>query len=237
MTPGAELPPLLRRLVGEAWATRTHVEERSTAQFERLASGLRALRAPPRLAEVAQRAASEERRHRALCGELAEAYGVPPGAEVAAGALAPAGLPPFETWVYTAVAHCCVAETESVATLTELVRAAGPPAVRVALVTIARDEVEHAQLGWAVVAWAAQQRPLAFLARWLPAMLESGGAPLYRAPPAGAGDERLRAHGVLPAPDKRRVFEATLEGVLLPGLARAGVDGAIARAWLSARAP
>jgi hypothetical protein len=141
-------------------------------------------------------------------------------------------LPAFETCLYAAVAHCCVAETESVATLTELIRAVGPDEVRSALVRIARDEVQHAQLGWAVVTWAVGLKPLGFLAAALPRMLEPGGGPLFRPSPAEADDERLRAHGVLPMHAKRSVFIDALEEVLLPGFARAGIDGASARAWL-----
>jgi len=232
VTHGLELSDPLRRLVGEAWAARTHVEEISAVQFGWLAEGLGELGAPARLVEVARRAAADEGRHRGLCADLASAYGVAPGPASEAARLAPAGVAAFEAAVYAAVAHCCVAETESVATLTELVRAAGPAEVRSALVAIAHDEVEHARLGWAVLTWAAQQRPLGFLARWLPAMLEPGAGPLFQGARAGADDERLRAHGVLPAASKRRVFTETFEQVLLPGLERAGVDGASARAWL-----
>lgn len=230
---GLELPEPVRQLVGDAWAARTHVEEIAAVQFARMAEGFETLKAPPKLAEVARAAVADESRHRALCADLALAYGVDPGSRAEAPWLAPGGLPPFETHVYAAVAHCCVAETESVATLTQLVRQAGPQEVRQALVEIARDEVEHAQLGWAVLAWAAQQRSLSFLGAFLPAMLQPGGGPLFRSVPEGADDVRLLSHGVLPAASKRQVFIEALEEVLLPGLERAGVDGAHARAWLA----
>ena len=229
---GLELPAPVRQYIGQAWAGRTHVEEISSVQFERLAAALRTLGAPAKLGEVASRAAGEEAQHRALCADLAHAYGVDPGPPAAAEPLAPAGLPVFEACLYTAVAHCCVAETESMATLTELVREAGPPEVRSALVSIARDEVQHAQLGWAIVTWAARERSLSFLAPFLPAMLEPGAAPLFDVTPGSADDPRLLLHGVLPARRKREVFTETFLEVLLPGLERVGIDSARARRWL-----
>lgn len=235
VTLGLTLPAPLRRFAGDAWATRTHVEETSAVQFERLASELEKLGAPRLLIDVASRAVTEEQEHRELCLSLAEAYGVEPGPRAEAATLAPPGLPAFERCVYAAVAHCCVAETESVATLTELISAAEPVQVRNTLVRIARDEVQHSRLGWAVLTWAARQKPLAFLGRALPAMLEPGAGPLFQPAPAEADDVRLRAHGVLPLAQKRRVFTEALDGVLLPGFARAGVDAQSARDWLNAR--
>lgn len=230
---GLELPPPLRQLVGESWAARTHVEEVSAVQFHRLAAQLTALSAPGKLIDVAALSVGDEGRHRELCALLAISYGVEPGPLAPAFPLAPPGMPAFEACLYAAVAHCCVAETESVATLTGLIGQAGSPEVRSALSTIARDEVQHAQLGWAIVAWAAQERSLSFLGRFLPGMLEPGAGPLFRPAPAGAEDPRLIPHGVLPAAQKRGVFITTLEEVLLPGLERVGIDARSARSWLA----
>lgn len=236
MTLGEALPVPVRELVAAAWAFRVEVERAATVQFERLAEGLEAVSAPGRLVEVAARAAAEERRHGALCGELAASY----GAQVAGDGpsplpLAPAGLSTFEGLCYAMVAHCCVAETESVATLTALIRRAGPPAVRQALVAIARDEVEHAQLGWAFLAWAGPRQPLGFLGPYVPRMLAPGADALFEAVALEGEDPRLVAHGVLPHALKRQVFRESLEEVVLPGLAAASVDGAPARRWLAER--
>ncbi len=100
-----------------------------------------------------------------------------------------------------------------------------------ALLIISRDEIEHAQLGWAVASWGAQQRSLSFLGKQLPAMLGPGAGPLFQPSPQGADDLRLREHGVLPLAQKRRVFDTTFLEVLLPGLERVGIDVARARAW------
>lgn len=229
---GLGLPGPVRQVAGEAWASRTHVEEISAVQFFRLSAELAALNASPRLLEVASRAVHDETRHRELCAELAQAYGVDPGPLARAPALAPAGLELFERCLYAAVAHCCVAETESMATLSTLVREAEPPEVRRALVAIARDEVEHAQLGWAIAAWAAKERSLSFLGRALPSMLEPGAGPLFRQAPPAADDGRLALHGVLPWSRRRQVFLSAFEEVLIPGWGRFGIDGAAAREWL-----
>lgn len=231
---GETLSREARRAVAEAWSFRAGVEAEATVQFERLAAGLVAVSAPERLVDAAQSASVEERRHGELCRELALAYGAEavvarPGAPW----LAPTNLVGLEALAYAVVAHCCVAETESVSTLSELVKAAGPPLVRRTLVSIARDEVGHAQLGWAFVAWAARVRSLAFLDQLLPRMVTPGAAPLFESGSAVEEDPRLIEHGVLPLPKRREVFCAALQEVVLPGLARAGVDGGPTKAWLA----
>jgi hypothetical protein len=47
--------------------------------------------------------------------------------------------------------------------------------------------------------------------------------------------KELLRHGVLPVGRKRKIFLATLEQVVLPGLEQFGIDAARARAWLRAR--
>ena len=93
----------------------------------------------------------------------------------------------------------------------------------------------QAQLGWAIVTWAARERSLSFLDRFLPAMLEPGAAPLFDATPGHADDPRLLLHGVLPAARKRAVFTETFLEVLLPGLERVGIASTQARRWLERR--
>ncbi len=229
-----ELPGGLKALVASAWAFRARVEADATVQFQRLAASLEAAGAPARLVQVARLAVEEEARHRGLCDRLARAYGGGglQGTPEPPPPLAPAGLTGRAALAYAVVAHCCIAETESVATLTLLIPRAGPPEVKQALQAIARDEVEHAQLGWAALTWLGADR-LDFLEPWLPAMLEPGAGPLFRAPPAGAEDPRLVAHGVLPAAEKKEVFLEAMEGVVLPGLKRAGIPGDSARRWIA----
>jgi hypothetical protein len=120
------------------------------------------------------------------------------------------------------------------ATLTELLfRGAGE--VEQAVREIARDEVAHAQLGWAHLAREAQLIGVAFLGPRLPAMLTgSVDAALFKpASDPSLEDPALVSVGVLPHSLKRQVFLRTLDEVVLPGLHGLGVDVGPARAWLA----
>lgn len=236
----------VRRRAGEAWAFRARVEREAARRFSRLGAAIASLNGngdgdddgeSPVVAMMAA-AARDEVRHAALCAELAASYGVPAGDDVPEGDIAPPELGPRQAILYEVVAACCITETESVATVTSLLAGPAAPGVREALHRIARDEVMHSRMGWAHLAREAP-RGVAFLAEWIPCMLEGTIDPdLFAAGPhMDAADEdegELLRHGVLPPARKREIFVATLETVVLPGLERSGVDPAPARAWLAA---
>jgi hypothetical protein len=150
--------------------------------------------------------------------------------------VAPAGLDEEDALTYELTAACCVTESESVAVLTTLLPAARDPALHAALRELAEDEVAHARLGWANLAVAAARGRTAFLGPHLPAMLRGTiDDDLFQPVEAAREDPALLALGVLPHASKRALFVQTLEEVVFPGLAGAGVDTAAGRAWLAAQ--
>ena len=180
------------------------------------------------------RHAGDEQRHAALCLELAAIYGTPAIGFAKDVPIAPRSLEGRAAVLYEVVAACCITETESVATLTTLLAEEVEPAVEKVLRAIARDEVAHGRMGWAHLAREAARYDVSFLSSWIPAML-SGTVEETVFPEAPPDDRDLLRHGVLPPARKRAIFARTLEEVVMPGLEKFGIDGAPARAWLSAR--
>jgi hypothetical protein len=222
-------------IAGEAWRFRTLVEREAHVRFAKMAESLRRHGFDPDLADRTARASDDEKRHAALCLELATDLGaaVPEGGWEAPS-LAPASFDARDALLYEAAAQCCVAETESMATLSVLMDAMNPSRFRDAVVTIARDEVEHARIGWAVLGKEREKRSLSFLAPHLAAMIETGGAPLFADPP-NEEDESLIAFGVLRHLDKRRVFVEALAEVIVPGFERLGIATSAIERWLAER--
>ncbi len=222
-------------IAAEAWRFRTLVERQATTRFAQLATALKA-HGFGALSEIAAQASDDERRHAALCLELAETLHAAPLAPDdgwTALRLAPKRFGARDALIYEAVAQCCVGETESMATLSTLMEQMAPSRFRDAVHAIARDEVTHARLGWALLE---QVDPApTFLQGHLVSMLEAGGGPLFQPAPPGADAEALIAWGVLPHRLKRRVFEETLREVIVPGFARAGIDCNEIEVWLEAR--
>lgn len=223
-----------RRIAAEAWAFRTRVEHEAADRFTRLATTISRFDAASPLPAMMQRAAEDEQRHAALCAGLAAIYGTAATGLAKVVPIAPRSLEGRAAVLYEVVAACCITETESVATLTTLLAEEVEPAVEKVLRAIARDEVAHGRMGWAHLAREAARYDVSFLSSWVPAML-SGTVEETLFPEAPPDDRDLLRHGVLPPSRKRAIFARTLEEVVMPGLETFGIDGAPARAWLSAR--
>ncbi|HEY8077054.1 MAG TPA: hypothetical protein VIF62_23165, partial [Labilithrix sp.] len=147
--------------------------------------------------------------------------------------LAPSSLSRADALVYEVVARCCIAETESTATLLELMpRTRGD--VREVVHQIARDEVRHARLGWRFLASVTSGgRDLAWLGDHVPTMLATGGTPLFTPLSPFDFDDEDPERGRLALAEQRRVFVATLHDVVFPGLELHGIPTGPARAWLA----
>jgi hypothetical protein len=200
-------------------------------RFDALAAQLETFDAESPVIAMLRSAAADERRHVGLCQSLAGA----PVEPVTPPRIAPGGAAPRDAVLYEIIAACCVAETESVATLTVLLKQPLREEVERVVREIARDEVRHAKLGWAHLAREAAARSLAFAGAWLPSML--GGSTQQGFEPDGDGGctpDALHPYGVLAVAEKRAVFRAAMEDVVVPGLAHFGVDIAPARQWLAA---
>ncbi len=215
-----------------AWAHRWAVEEHAKAGFLLIARGLEEQGYPDVLVVAAHTASEDERDHAARCRTLTVFFGGEDLRPILSEAeeLAPRALSAGDRLLYESVARCCIAETESAATLAELSGRAEAPVLSVIRI-IARDEVRHARLGWAILGFARARGDVAFLGAHLPAMLATGGAPLFEREDDGVAD--VPALGVYSRATKRALFCETLETVIFPSLEEVGVPTAAARSWLA----
>ncbi len=227
----------LQSVVAEAWAFRWRVELEAEIRFARLSRRLAALSAPKLLVELSQRASEDERRHAALCREVAHEYGYAATEEVheqQVPEIAPRRLSEREKVLYELVASCCITETESMSVLTTLLHAARTAWMKGVLQEIARDEVSHSRLGWAFLASEHSSANVQFLGTLVPDMLEGTVTEgLFAAAAARFEDPELLQHGVLPHSTKRDIFIQTLQDVVFPGLEFHGVHSGPSRVWLA----
>lgn len=221
----------LRERALRSWSFRWAVERESERAFARLAGELRALGYPEELAAEAIRVSTDEALHIELCAKLTKEFGGDAPFDMPIREkLAPAAMGRDDALAYDLVARCCVAETESTATLVALLPQSGSQ-VRDVVHRIAEDEVRHSRLGWQFLAYVAAKRDLGFLGPHVPSMLETGGGPLFQK----SDEEDLPELGVFGKPTQLRLFRETLTGVILPGLDLNGVPTGPAREWLAVK--
>jgi hypothetical protein len=148
------LPPCQAHgAVGSLFAAAAQLEAASVAAFAILAAELRAHGAPASLVAAAERAQRDEERHTRMTTALARRYAsrvVKP--TVSRGAVRPLLAIALENAV-----EGCVREAYGAFTASWQGAAAGDPIVRTVMARIARDELRHAELAFAVAAWLGPQ--------------------------------------------------------------------------------
>ena len=220
-------------LITQVWAVRHGVETGASLRFAALSQGMRAAGAPANLVELATRASTDEIRHAAHCADILRSRQAEvPAPETRLLFFDPRDLGPEQRLTYEVVAQSCISETESMATLVTLLDAAEDAHLKSVLQELARDEVQHARLGWAYLAWAKDRHDLSFLSPFLPAMAAAAtGEDLFQPSPAGADDPVLLRGGVVPRYERRRIYLETLDSVVIPGFEQFRIDTAPLRAW------
>jgi hypothetical protein len=137
--------------LGDVFSARAYLEEVSVHAFARLERELVAHGAPARLLREARRARRDEVRHTAMTAKLARRFGGTPRSPE------PPAPTPVRSLVAIAIENAvegCVRETYgAVAGLVEA-RLSSDAGVRRAMESIAADECRHAELAWAIAAWA-----------------------------------------------------------------------------------
>jgi hypothetical protein len=185
--------------LGAMFARMAHLEAASVPAFERLAQELAAHGAPARLVRAARRSAAEEVRHALAMGSLARRHGAP---------MPEVAVAPFEPRTLEALAienavEGCVRETFGALLAGWQARNAEDGAVREALGTIAPDELRHAELSWAIDAWALGRLPPEAQARVEEARREAWLA-LERDAEVSTLSEAVARQAGLPSPELAR---------------------------------
>lgn len=136
--------------LGAQYARMAWLEAASVPAFLRLAEELAAHGAPEVLVQAARRSAREEVRHARAMEALARHH----GASVPEVEIAPFHPRSLEAMLWENAREGCVRETYGAVVAGWQARAAAHEQVRRVLGRIAADELRHAELAWAVEAWA-----------------------------------------------------------------------------------
>ncbi|WP_163992114.1 hypothetical protein [Pyxidicoccus caerfyrddinensis] len=142
-----------RSALGALFAEMAWLEAASVPAFLRLAEELKAHGAPEALIRAARRSAGDEVRHQRAMEALARHH----GASVSAAEVAPFSARSLEAMVTENAREGCVREMYGAVVVGWQARTAGDARVREELGRIAEDELRHAELAWAVDAWAAER--------------------------------------------------------------------------------
>lgn len=216
-----DLPVSSHERAARVWLHRERIEREAALLFACLARELDGL-GHSDLARRAITAAADEERHAIRCRELVTTLGGDCTAleEARVCVLGPRELSPRDRALYAAVAIGCVTESLSCALLLELREAANHARVQATVDEVLKDEIEHARIGWALLAAEAAQRDVRWLAKYLPAIATAAVAEDVE---PMAGDQELAGVGVLPRARVNDLVTETWMTVIGPGLDRYGI--------------
>jgi len=221
----SEHPEALRASAIRTWRARMVNEYSSASVFEALAQQLAEIDFGEQLATTCTGFAAEERKHGVLCAAVALALGGEAVAEVRNHQPFPAhtDAPPRAAALRNIIHVCCLSETVAVSLIGDERERMPEGALRRLLTSIYADEIGHCRFGWRLlerVAPGLSSNERIAIERYLPVALahlehhELAHLPDVDAPASG---ERL---GLCSGRDARRLFYATVDEVILPGLRR-----------------
>ena len=214
LAPVADRPT--RDALAAAFGFAAACEHASVASFSRFTLELLALAAPASLVERSLHATAEELEHARLFFTLASHHG---GAPLGPG---PLDLTDILTAIdltdaaLRAAAEGCIAETISAWQAAAVARLVHDPALAARLALLAEQELRHCELAWAFVRWALDRRPA--LRPALQAVFADAARHIPRGPalPDHLDPDLLRAHGLLPRSDRRRLAAEALTQLITP---------------------
>ncbi|WP_434301532.1 hypothetical protein [Corallococcus exiguus] len=198
--------------LGALFARMAHLEAASVPAFERLADELAVHGAPEHLVRAARRSAKDEVRHAEAMESLARRHGAPmPELKVE-----PFRARSLESLAIENAVEGCVRETYGALLAGWQARSAEDAQVRESLGTIAPDELRHAELSWAIDAWALDQLSPAARERVNTARSEAWRELEQDAASSHLPDAVAR-HSGLPSADVARRLVRELASELMPG--------------------
>jgi hypothetical protein len=233
------LPANQRALLTEVWLGRAASERRVADSFGVVRDALTALAADPALIDLAERAIDDEMRHAELSRVVASRYA---GRELDAPPLLPLTIPAHKRasdklrHVLHVVGQCSLNETIASAFLEATLAEARAPLATAALRELLSDEIDHARMGWALLA-STDRATRDAVAEWLPEMAIANLRMWRKAPRQYPDDATLEAHGAPSADAVEAALLMAFRDLIIPGFEALEMPMTKVRAWLDDGAP
>jgi hypothetical protein len=110
------------------------------------------------------------------------------------------------------------------------------PTASIALRELLSDEIDHARIGWALLA-SVDDAMRNEVGKWLPKMAIANLRMWRDAPRRYPDDPRLAAHGAPSSTVVEEALQMALRDLIVPGFEEVGISTTETRAWLERGAP
>ena len=222
--------------IAQTWAERAQAELGAAQRFRVLLSRFEEHSIPNQLMMLVEKAIEDEERHAFLCAKKALDLGHETGFQK------PKEEPTrVRSWSKRSsrdilfldiVLMCCITESLNASLLYSIYSRSGRSNEGKLIHQILKDEVQHAQIGWAMLQYESEQRDVSFVSLYLSEMLDISVRDELFSMPDVALEASCYSLGVMPHCDRMTQFGSTLYEVLCPGFARCSIDTAPMKAWI-----
>jgi hypothetical protein len=228
-----------RALISKVWLARAATERRVADSFALIRDALTELRADSAITKLAERAIDDEFRHAEICRLIASRFA---GRELEAPALLELVVPkhqgatPRTRSVLWVLGQCCMNETIASGFLEAALQCADGPMARGALRELLSDEIDHARMGWMLLA-SLPQALQGEIEPWLPQMLRANLKMWRDSPRDYPSNAELAAQGAPTETIVEQAIKGAVRDLIVPGFESVGFSMNEVHAWLEAGAP
>jgi len=228
----------MKQELAQIWAERAQAELGASRRFRNLFERLQDFGAHPNILQRVEQAEQEEDLHAFWCSKMAIQLGHATGFALPKGVsdsltCSWKGLPEKDVLLLDVVLMGCITESLNASLLNSIYAQSDRSAAGRLLHRILKDEVKHAQIGWAYLAEQCSQRDCGFVSNYLVEMVEISVKEELFLPAPEKDDGGTYHYGVMPVSARLAQFQTTLEQVVCAGFEHFGIDASKLREWLS----
>ena len=229
--------------VARTWAERAQAELGAAQRFKELfdrMQGVSGYTVPDVILHRVEKAEQDEDLHAFLCAKMARKFGHETGFSLPQGRsrIAQRGwgnLHERDRLLLDVTIMGCITESLNASLLNSIYLNAGGTEAGKLIHQILKDEVQHAQIGWAYLAEECKARDCSVVSEYLVEMVEYSLSDEFFLPMVNPIDENTYPYGVLSQKDRSIQFKTTLEEVVCSGFEHFSIDASPLRDWIEHR--
>lgn len=227
----------MNEAIARTWAERAQAELGASRRFRDLFIRMQQWNVHPHILKRVEQAEEEEDLHAFLCAKMARKFGHKTGFST------PKGISTEDTFSWhrlreidrlllDVVLMGCITESLNASLLNSIYTNSGQTEAGKLIHRILKDEVQHAQIGWAYLAEQCTHRDCSFVSEYLVEMVERSINDELFLPITDSAEENSYQYGVMPQKERHNQCIMTLREVVCAGFEHAGIDTTSLRIWI-----
>lgn len=226
----------MNKVMARVWAERAQAELGAARRFKELLKRMKKFDTHPRILELVAQAEKDEDQHAFWCAKMARKFGHKTGFENPNDVVEEFNYswtqrPERQRLLLDVVMLCCITESMNASLLNTIYSQSGRSEAGQLIHRILKDEVKHAQIGWAYLGEECKSQDCRFVSEYLIEMATISVKEELFLPVSNSLSQEAYRYGVMPENQRIDQFKATIEEVVCAGLEHFGIDASGLKQW------